>query len=105
GCVLQLAQDEQHTQQRQAKAADYKGRSGAKLHIDGVEADVVAHWSTDKQSVIVELRSYADRNAKFLRIDGPSDSTAQSTQQNGWFPKSPEISVPVKDPLADVTVR
>lgn len=104
-CVWQNAQDEQQTQQRQAKASAYKGRSGANVHIDGVDADVVAHWSTDKERVIVELRSYFDRNAKFLRIDSTSGETAQSSRGNGNFPKSPEIAVPVEDPLADVTVR
>ncbi|MFG3207824.1 hypothetical protein [Streptomyces sp. NPDC048192] len=106
GCVVQHAHDEQQTQQRQAKAAAYKGRSGAKLHIDGVEADVVAHWTTDRDSVIVELRTYADRNAQFLRIDATTGQTAQTSRGNDrWYPKSPEIVVPVKDPLADVTVR
>ncbi|MFI1367764.1 hypothetical protein [Streptomyces griseochromogenes] len=98
------AQDEHHTQERQQKAAAYKGRSGAALAIDGVKADVVAQWTTDRDNVIVELRSYFDRNAKYLRIDGPG-KTASSVGEDGWFPKDPEIKLPVTDPLADVTVH
>ncbi|MEU1710067.1 hypothetical protein ABZ478_32665 [Streptomyces sp. NPDC005706] len=104
-CVWQSAENDDQRQERQEKAAAYKGRSGAAVRIDGVNADLVAHWSTDRDRVIVELRSYADRNAKFLRLDASSGQTAHSTRENGWFPKAPEIVLPVKDALADVTVR
>ncbi len=103
-CVWQNGQVEQDRQERQQKAAAYKGRSGAALTIDGVKADVVAHWTTDRDNVIVELRSYFDRNARYLRIDG-SGKTASGVRENGWFPKDPEIKLPVTDPLADVTVH
>ncbi|MFG2351939.1 hypothetical protein [Streptomyces phaeochromogenes] len=98
------AENEQHTQDRKAKAAAYKGRSGAALSIEGVKTKVVAHWNSDRDSVIVELRSYFDRNARYLRIDG-SGKSASSIREKGWFPKDPEIKVSVDDPLADVTVR
>ena len=98
------AQSEHHTQERQQKAAAYKGRSGAALTIDGVKTDVVAQWTTDRDNVIVELRSYFDKNARYLRIDG-SGKTASSVRENGWFPKDPEIKLPVSDYLADVTVH
>ncbi|MGW5284697.1 hypothetical protein ACWERI_35540 [Streptomyces collinus] len=105
-CVWQSAADDNHRQDRKAKAAAYKGRSGASVELDGVDTDLVAQWSTDGTHVVVELRSYADRNAKFLRIDAASGQTAQSTRgSDRWFPKTPEISLPVTDALADVTVR
>ncbi|MEV0982149.1 hypothetical protein [Streptomyces sp. NPDC049915] len=100
--VWKGAELQQERQEHQAKAAAYKGRSGAALTIDGVQAEVVAHWSSGY--VIVELRSYFDRNAKYLRIDS-GDKTASSHQEDGWFPKSPEIKVPFKDSLDDVMVR
>jgi hypothetical protein len=103
--VWQHAQNEQHTQERQEKAAAYKGRSGAALTIDGVKADVVAHWTSDRDNVIVELRSYFDRNARYLRIDGSDKSASSTLGADRWFPKTPELVLPVKDPLADVTVR
>ncbi|MFF9212893.1 MULTISPECIES: hypothetical protein [unclassified Streptomyces] len=93
---------QEERQAQEQKAAAYKGRSGAALTIDGVQAAVVAHWSSGY--VVVELRSYFDRNAKYLRIDGGGE-TASSRQENGYFPKSPEIKVPFDDRLADVTVR
>ncbi|MFI9202773.1 hypothetical protein [Streptomyces sp. NPDC053048] len=102
--VWQNADDDHQRQERQEKAAKYKGRSGAALDIDGVKADVVAHWNSNRDHVIVELRTYADQNAKFLRIDTTSGQSAQ-TKRDTWFPKAPQISVPVRDPLADVTVR
>ncbi|MFF9607674.1 hypothetical protein ACF1GY_36340 [Streptomyces sp. NPDC014684] len=104
-CVWQNAHDQHHAQERKAKAAAYKGRSGAELHLDGVETDVVAQWNSDRNRVVVQLRSYFDKNARFLRIDAPSGQTAQSTREAGWYPKDPEISLPVTDGLADVTVR
>ncbi|MFD7757883.1 hypothetical protein [Streptomyces sp. NPDC059757] len=90
--------------QRKEKAAAYKGRSGASLNIDAVSADVVAHWTRDGDSVIVELRSYFDPDARYLRIDA-SGKSASSVREDGWFPEEPEVVLPVKDPLADVTVR
>jgi hypothetical protein len=94
---------QEERQAQQQKAAAYKGRSGAALTIDGVQAYVVAQWSNNGY-VVVELRSYFDRNAKYLRIDS-GDETASSHQENGWYPKDPEIKVPFEDRLADVTVR
>jgi hypothetical protein len=103
-CVWTNAQNEQHAQDRQQKAANYKGRSGAALTVDGVKTEVVAQWNTDRDHVVVALRSYLDKNARYLRIDGAS-KTASSVRENGWFPKAPEILLPVTDPLADVTVH
>ncbi|MGW2444493.1 hypothetical protein [Streptomyces sp. NPDC001675] len=104
-CVWQNAHDQHRAQDRKAKAAAFKGRSGAELHLDGVETDVVAQWNSDRNRVVVQLRSYFDKNARFLRIDASSGETAQSTREAGWYPKDPEISLPVTDGLADVTVR
>ncbi|MEU3550667.1 hypothetical protein [Streptomyces longwoodensis] len=97
---VELQQDHQA---REQTAAAYTGRSGAALTIDGVRADVVAQWSSGY--VVVELRSYFDRNAKYLRIDGDHGTTASSHQESGWYPKDPQIKVPFEDRLADVTVR
>ncbi|MDQ1022463.1 hypothetical protein QF035_000045 [Streptomyces umbrinus] len=105
GGVWQHSQNEQETQDRKEKAAAYKGRSGAALHIDGVKADVVAHWNSDRDRVILELRSYFDRNARYLRIDSSGESAQSTLGNDRWFPKTPEIALPVEDPLADVTVR
>ena len=104
-CVWTNAQNEHHTQDRQQKAAAYKGRSGAALTLDGVKTDVVAHWTTDRDNVIVELRSYFDKNARYLRIDGAGKSAQSTLGNDRWFPKTPEIKLPVTDPLADVTVH
>ncbi|MDQ0605520.1 hypothetical protein QF037_009953 [Streptomyces canus] len=102
--ISQASQDQEQQEERTAKAAAYQGRSKAALDIDGVKADVVAHWSSDKQRVVLELRSYFDPNARFLRIDSGGES-ASSTLDNGKWPRDPEITLPVDDPLADVTVR
>lgn len=103
--VYQYAADDQKQEDRQEKAAAYKGRSGAALQVDGVNADLVAHWNSERDRVVLELRSYADRNAKYLRIDA-SGKTAHTTRGNDrWFPNAPEIALPVTDPLADITVR
>ncbi|MEU0852512.1 hypothetical protein ABZ387_31790 [Streptomyces flaveolus] len=104
GGVWQAADNEHQQEDLKAKAAAYKGRSEASLNLDGVSADVVAQWSKDRQRVIVQLRTYFDPNARFLRIDA-SGQSASSVRENDWYPKAPEIVLPVKDPLADVTVR
>lgn len=104
GGVWQSAADEDQRQERSDKAAAYKGRSGAALRIDGVSTDLVAHWSSDRDKVVIELRSYFDKNARYLRLDAGGESTS-SKRQDGCYPKAPEIAVPMSDPLADVTVR
>ncbi|MDQ0904657.1 hypothetical protein QFZ22_000642 [Streptomyces canus] len=102
--VYQYAADDQKQQERQQKAAAYKGRSGAAVQVDGVETDVIAQWNSDRDRVYVELRSYFDRNAKYLRIDS-SGQSGYSTRKDGWYPKDPQIVLPVTDPLADITVH
>ncbi|MCB5181876.1 hypothetical protein [Streptomyces antimicrobicus] len=102
--VWQYAAAEERRQELAARAAAYKGRSGAELNIDGVSADLVAHWSRDRDRVTIELRTFFDRNARYLRVDAGGKS-ASTVPENGWFPKAPEVVVPVADPLADVTVR
>ncbi|WP_372412414.1 hypothetical protein [Streptomyces luteireticuli] len=101
--VWQKAENDTRRDERQQKAAAYKGRSGASLTVDSVDADVVAHWTRDGDAVIVELRSSFNPNAKYLRLDADGKS-AQSVKKD-WYPKSPEIELPVKDRNADVTVR
>ncbi|MEU3862765.1 hypothetical protein AB0F03_36590 [Streptomyces sp. NPDC028722] len=103
--VWQNAHDQEQRHNREVKAATYKGRSGAELHIDGVETNVVAQWNSDRDRVVVQLRSYFDRNARFLRIDAASGEIAQSSRGADRYPRDPEISLPVQDALADVTVR
>ncbi|MFH8797575.1 hypothetical protein [Streptomyces sp. NPDC017941] len=94
----------QDQKERTQAAAAYKGRSGAAVRIDGVDSHLVARWTRDKTRVIVELRSYFDPNARYLRIDADGES-AHSVRTNGYYPKDPEIALSVKDPLAEVTVR
>ncbi|WP_372412077.1 hypothetical protein [Streptomyces luteireticuli] len=101
--VWQKGENDTRSDERQQKAAAYKGRSGASLTVDSVDADVVAHWTRDGDAVIVELRSSFNPDAKYLRLDADGKS-AQSIKKD-WYPKSPEIELPVKDRNADVMVR
>jgi hypothetical protein len=100
----QMADTEQQREDRSEKAAAYKGRSGAELRLDGVNADVLARWNRGGDRVIVELRTYFEKDARYLRIDADGQ-TASSVKPDEWFADSPELSLPVADPLADITVR
>ncbi|MFF2779448.1 hypothetical protein ACFVU3_31695 [Streptomyces sp. NPDC058052] len=102
--IVQASTEAQQREDRKAATADFRGRSGAKITLDGVETEVVAYWSSDRTKVVVQLRSYFDRNARYLRIDA-GEQTVSTESKNGWYPGSPEVSVVVTDPLADVTVR
>ncbi|MFJ6393940.1 hypothetical protein ACIQJT_40915 [Streptomyces sp. NPDC091972] len=103
--VYQYAADDQKQQERQAKAAAYKGRSGATVKLDGISTDLIAQWSSDRERVVIELRSYFDRNAKYLRIDAAGRTAYTTRGDDRWYPKTPELSLPVTDPLADITVH
>ncbi|MEU3065033.1 hypothetical protein [Streptomyces subrutilus] len=92
------------TDAQEQKAAAYQGKSGASVMVDGVDADVVARWTQGRDRVIVELRSYMDTDARYLRIQSAGKSAA-SSRGTDRYPRSPEIELPVHDPLADVTVR
>ncbi|MFF6946925.1 hypothetical protein ACFZAS_43445, partial [Streptomyces lavendulae] len=98
--VWQQAGDDE----RDAKAAAYKGKAGASLTVDSVNADLIAQWSKDRDHVIVELSAAFEPNAKYLRIDAVGQS-AQSTRKDDRYTKPPELSLPVSDYLADVTVQ
>lgn len=104
GAYLQQGSLDQEREERTATAAAYKGVSGAELQIDGIKVDVVAHWSSDRKRVVLELRSGFDRNTRYLRLDA-GGQTASSVQEDGYFPKDPQLALPVEDPLAEVTVR
>ncbi|MEU4878312.1 type IV secretion system DNA-binding domain-containing protein [Streptomyces sp. NPDC021608] len=102
--IWQTATVDGQREDRDQKAATYKGRSGAALRMDGVDADVVAQWSTDGHLVTVELRTYFDRNVRYLRLDA-SGKAVQKTRGEDPYPDTPKVSFPVTDPLDDVTVR
>ncbi|WKK24136.1 hypothetical protein QZH56_36790 [Streptomyces olivoreticuli] len=102
--VWQGAADDKQDQEQEQRAVAYQGRSGAAFDIDGVKADVVAHWTSKKDHVIVELRASFEPNAKYLRIDS-SGKTAVSLRGDDRYPRTPEVELPVNDPLADVTVQ
>ncbi|MGW1270095.1 hypothetical protein [Streptomyces sp. NPDC002491] len=104
--IWQTVDVDEQRESRDQKAAAYKGRSGATLRLDGVKADVVAHWNSDGDQVVIELRTYFDVNARYLRIDASNGESAQSVRgEDRKYPRAPEISVPINDPLQDVTVR
>ncbi|MGP3683159.1 hypothetical protein ACTVZO_00230 [Streptomyces sp. IBSNAI002] len=102
--VWHKAETDRKDEARQQKVAAYKGTSGGKLTIDDVEADVLARWTRDHDHVIVELRTYFDPDAKYLRIEA-AGANASSTRGEDRYTRSPELELPVTDPLADVTVR
>ncbi|MEU2119514.1 hypothetical protein ABZ567_28600 [Streptomyces sp. NPDC016459] len=95
----------QQREERARTAAAYKGRSGAELSVDGVSAELVARWNGDRDRVVIELRTYADRKARYLRLDAAGESARATKGTDPWIAKTPEVAVPVKDPMADVTVR
>ncbi|MFG3384383.1 hypothetical protein [Streptomyces sp. NPDC047999] len=102
--VGHMADADRKADDRKTKAAAYKGRAGAEVRLDGVKADVLARWSRDRDRVVVELRTYFEKDARYLRIDANGE-TSSSVKPANWFADSPELSLPVDDPLADVTVR
>ncbi|MFD3834169.1 hypothetical protein [Streptomyces sp. NPDC058621] len=102
--VWQKAEGDARAEDRQQRADYYQGRSGASLAVDDVDMDVIAQWTRDREHVIVELRSYLDPDAKYLRIDA-AGQTASSRREDDRYTKAPELKLPVKDHLADVTVR
>ncbi|MCX4784572.1 hypothetical protein [Streptomyces sp. NBC_01264] len=104
GGIWQKAETDRATEARQQTAAAYKGQSGASLLMDDVDADVVAQWTRDRDRVIIELRSFFETNAQYLRIEADGQS-AVSTRGPDRYIKDPQLEVPVSDPLADVTVR
>ncbi|MFB7867723.1 hypothetical protein [Streptomyces sp. NPDC056069] len=105
GVIWQGAVDDQRREDHKAAAAAYKGRSGAELHLDGVKVFVVAQWNSSGDKVTIELRSYFDRNARYLRIDADGRTVHSTRGSDGYFPKDPAITVSVADPLTDVTAR
>lgn len=95
------------TADAKAAAPQLKGKASAPVTIDGVTAHVQATW-TDSDSVIIALTADTDapegEAAQMLRID-VGDETASARVSDTEFARSPEVSLPVADPAAPVTVR
>ncbi|MEV5730299.1 hypothetical protein AB0N50_31585 [Streptomyces pharetrae] len=101
GGVWQNAQDDKQAQERQEKAAAYKGVSATELNIDGVETEARAKWSRDCQSVVLSVWVDWEEHPKLVRIDS-GDQTAQEKTvplEPGQIPMPIrlEVKVPVKD--------
>uniref|UniRef100_UPI00369894FC hypothetical protein n=1 Tax=Streptomyces globisporus TaxID=1908 RepID=UPI00369894FC len=88
-------------------APQLKGKASAPVTIDGVTAHVQATW-TDSDSVIIALTTDTDtpegEAAQMLRID-VGEETASARVSDTEFARLPEVSLPVADPAAPVTVR
>ncbi|GGZ29472.1 hypothetical protein [Streptomyces nitrosporeus] len=88
-------------------AAQFKGKAGTPVTIDGVTAHVDATW-TGSDSVIIALTTDTDtpegEAAQLLRID-VGDETASTRATGTEVARSPEVTLPVSDPAAPVTVR
>ncbi|MFZ3475178.1 hypothetical protein ACODT4_39890, partial [Streptomyces sp. 2.9] len=102
--ILQTVENDKKEEERQQKAAAYQGKSGASIELDDVNADLIARWTHDHARVIIELSAPFDPDAKLLRIDASGESVV-SLREDDRYTKPPELELPVKDPLADVTVR
>ncbi|MFE6189125.1 hypothetical protein ACFQ6U_32350 [Streptomyces sp. NPDC056465] len=95
------------TADTKAAATQLKGKAGAPVTIDGVTAHVQATW-TGNGSVIIALTTDTDspegEAARLLRID-VGDETASARVSDTELARPPEVSLPVDDPSAPVTVR
>jgi hypothetical protein len=99
--VWQSAADDKQDQERQAKAAGYKGVSATDLNIDGVETEARAKWSKDGESVVLSVWVDWEEDPKLVRIDS-GDQTAQARTaplEEGQIPMPIhlEVKVPIKD--------
>ncbi|MEU6460279.1 hypothetical protein [Streptomyces sp. NPDC047065] len=99
--VWQNASDDQDKQERQEKAAAYKGVSAVDLNIDGVEIETLAVWSKDGRSVVLSAHSGWEDKPKFVRIDSGEQKAQEQPAplKDGEVPTPIrlEVKVPVKD--------
>ncbi|MFF9638801.1 hypothetical protein ACF1D2_30005 [Streptomyces bacillaris] len=95
------------TDAKTAVAQALKDKVGAPVTIDGVTAHVQATW-TGADSVVIALTTDTDSPegaaAQMLRLD-VGDETATARVSETELARSPEVSLPVSDPAAPVTVR
>ncbi|MFD7860607.1 hypothetical protein ACFV6B_41000 [Streptomyces microflavus] len=110
GLTWMTSGEDTPAQTADAKAAitePLKGKAGAPVTIDGVTARVQATW-IGGDSVIVALTTDTDTPegaaAQMLRID-VGDETASARVSDTELARSPEVSLPVADPAAPITVR
>ncbi|MEU9647057.1 hypothetical protein AB0D72_34525, partial [Streptomyces sp. NPDC048188] len=90
--VWQNASDDQDKQERQEKAAAYKGVSAVDLNIDGVKTETLAEWSKDGRSVVLSVWIDSAEKPKFVRID----SGDQKAQEHTGPLKEGEIPMPIR---------
>ncbi|MFG3085626.1 hypothetical protein [Streptomyces parvulus] len=90
--VWQNASDDQDKQERQEKAAAYKGVSAVDFNIDGVKIETLAVWSKDGRSVVLSAHSGWEDKPKFVRID----SGEQKAQEQPAPLKEGEVPTPIR---------
>ncbi|MFC8069740.1 hypothetical protein [Streptomyces sp. NPDC057293] len=99
--VWQNASDDQEKQERQEKAAAYKGLSVTELSIDGVNTKARAEWSKDGKSVVLSAQIDSGEKPKFVRIDADEQKAQEEVApvKDGEVPAPIrlEVRVPVKD--------
>ena len=104
-CVWMNASD---TEQRQERAAAYKGVSATDLNIDGVKTEARASWSKDGRSVVLSAVVDWREKPKLVRIDSGDQTAKKETSplKPGQFPVPirVELKVPVKDRYQAVQV-
>lgn len=107
--VWQKAEDDQQRQERQEKAAAYKGVSAVDLRIDGVKTKSLAVWSKDGRSVVLSASADWEEKPKLVRIDSADQTAKEETQplRPGQFPMPIrlEVKVPVKNRYQPVQLK
>lgn len=97
----------QTTDAKAAATQALKNKVGTPVTIDGVTAHVQATWNGG-DSVVIALTTDTDSPegaaAQMLRID-VGEATASARVSEMELARSPEVSLPVSDPSAPVTVR
>ncbi|MER5888675.1 hypothetical protein ABT160_33025 [Streptomyces sp. NPDC001941] len=96
--------DQDRQQKRETeRAAAYQGRAMATLKMAGILTDLNAQWSRETNTVDVELRMYFETGAKYLRIE--SGGKSDTSVKDDGYTEDPQLSLPVSDINADVSVR
>ncbi|MEV2264556.1 hypothetical protein AB0J13_38640 [Streptomyces anulatus] len=90
----------QTTDAKTAVTQALKGTAGTPITIDGVTAHVDATWTSG--TVVISLDG---ADAQFLRLDVGEEKASTTRTPGEEVARTPELSLPVADPAAPVTVR
>lgn len=98
-------QREKRADERRAAAADRKSYMTSELTFGKAKADLTADWQWEEDKIVISLNPTLAAPSKYVQISAQEESDSQEALSHVPWPDPAEITLPIEDPPAAITVR